>query len=137
MGKLDIFLVTMLLLSGGLLVINSEHPFVSPSPGSQVVQTAGRDGSPHATDLGGVELTAHEPRVFDLGSNSTCTLVGRPYSGGMVVNVELRSINVDGKLDCNHAVIAAISGRQAGILVGGTLVEFTPTLKQPLDAVYQ
>lgn len=55
----------------------------------------------------------------------------------MVVNVELRSINVDGKLDCNHAVIAAISGRQAGILVGGTLVEFTPTLKQPLDAVYQ
>ena|SRR5271168_3783563 len=130
MRKTDYILILALVLLGAFLITNADGPVPEPSASGQIVPTAGRDGSLHIADLGVIELVAKKPSVINLGSGITCTLIGRQTLSGVEVNVELTSKYTDGKPKSDRAIIAASSGRQAGILVGGVLMKFTPTLKQ-------
>lgn len=135
--RLDIILIAVLVLTGSFVIAHSNDPVAIPRTNNSFSQTLVRNGSARTTDLGNVELVAQQPTVFALGSNTTCTLTGRETPAGVQINVELKSLNADGKPKSDRAVIATLSGRPAGILVGGTLMEFTASLKQPSGAVNQ
>ena len=98
-----------------------------------VVQSYGRGASSHLANLGDIKLIAREPRQFDLGAQKTFTLIGRPSaSDGIEVSIELQGFNGDGShTQPDKVVINTFPGRQTGIVVGGMLVKFAPTLEQP------
>jgi hypothetical protein len=94
-----------------------------------LLRQRGEDDPPRANNLGQVELVESESKDFELGSDATCTLSGRHSPAGIEISVYIRSLNEYGVYQYDRSMITTSPGQQTSVVVGGKLVEFTPTLK--------
>lgn len=83
------------------------------------------------TDYGEVDLSANAPVRFDIGTGRDCVITPTLLADGsvhMVIRIEGKS--ADGKArQLAQSRINSLPGRQITLLVGGTTIAYTPTLK--------